>query len=181
MAAIPGCSGDDGKPQRAEAPAAKTSPAAAPRATPRHAHLPKGPIYRTDFDAPESLRKPSTHSLRRAHEIPIEVNDGTCSGNFDVEKRFDHVTVSEKSYAVVVTVFMRPEPKPPKQHGIRVCEGVGLIFTHVVRLPHPLGNRALVDGAGWRTESGRDEPAVDVPATDGRLERIAEAHYHPSE
>ena len=178
LVAAPGCSGDHDVSKPRHAAKAHAEPRLPKPRLPKPRHVKP---YRTDFEPPGSLWKPSSHSLRGAHEIPIEVNDGTCFPGdpryTDAERRFDHVTVAETRYAAVVTVYMQPEPRPPKQHGMRMCAGVGLFFTHVVRLPHPLGNRALVDGAGYPADSGFDKPAIVVPAPDKRLERIAEAHF----
>lgn len=134
--------------------------------------------YVTDFDPPPSLSGKDA-TLRHARAIRINVRDGTCFPSdrhfHDAARRFDHVEVSETNYALVVKVYMRPEPDPPpQQDGARVCAGVGLEFSQVVHLAHPLGKRALVDGG---FDYGSHAGTIRVNASDKYLERLAEAKY----
>ena len=139
------------------------------------------PIYRAPFEPPPALtaREPRV-AARRALTIKIDVQDGTCEGSPDsVARRFDHVTVRSTSYAVIVTAYMRPEPKPsPQPDGGYTCAGVGVHFTRIVQLPTPLGDRALVDG-GFEDSLSRTgyDPTIRVQARARRLEKLAEDRF----
>ena len=135
--------------------------------------------YVVAFEPPDSLVSRASAPARRSRTIVLTVDDGTCfpgTPPSKVASRLDHVSVRESSYAAVVTIFMRPEREPPKQaDGKRWCNGVGVLFRHVIRLRRPLGDRALVDGGFPGPTAPR--PTIVVPASDKQLERVAEARF----
>jgi hypothetical protein len=86
---------------------------------------------------------------RRSRRMVIQVDDGTCRpGHRDLaRRRLDHVRVVSRSDAVFIVVWMRQERPLTDQ----ACFGIGQSFRLGVRLPTPLGHRALVSPiqAAW--------------------------------
>jgi hypothetical protein len=164
-AAVGGCGGGSGR-------AAATATRTAARAT----------VYRAKWEPTFKLDRSGRRVLtvaRNSRGISLEVVDGTCYPRDPrfaaVSRRFDHASVTESSDAVIVTVFMRPEPAPANPN----CAPAGVGFAHRIALGHPLGRRALVDGGEPRIGGGGALDVIRVPATDRRLERQAEAQFGP--
>jgi hypothetical protein len=131
------------------------------------------PTFRLD---PSGLRVPSLS--RSSRRLTLEIIDATCHPHdprfADVSRRFARAAVREEHAAVVVTVFMHPEPEASPG-----CVPAGVGFSETITLPHPLGPRALVDGGDPRLGGGGVIAVIRVPATSRALERQAEGQFGP--
>ncbi len=125
-------------------------------------------LYRTNWRLPYNAKV-----SRTSRSLTIRVRAGTCFPDdkryTNAARRLDHVEAKRVERAVLVTVWMRPEPSA---HG-GLCGGVGLEFSHTVLLPAPVGRGALIDG-------GAEQPdRVKLPALDRSVEKSVEEQYGP--
>jgi hypothetical protein len=84
-------------------------------------------------------RKPSP----RSRVLRIRANTGTCDlehPGADIRKRFDRVKIEKRRHSFRLVVLLRMDDR-------RVCAGVGWEPRFKVRLPVPIGGRALFDAS----------------------------------
>jgi hypothetical protein len=95
-------------------------------------------------------RKPD----RNARAIDLVITTGVCTAA-QPSSRLDRVLLSWSTHRLLVTVLLRPDTPPPGS----VCPSVAVTVEVKVRLPRPLGGRAVYDGAL-------------VPATPAKVSRV---------
>jgi hypothetical protein len=84
-------------------------------------------------------RKPSS----RSRVLHIRANTGTCDlehPGADIRKRFDRMKIEKRRHSFSLIVLLRVDDR-------RLCAGVGWEPRFKVRLPVPLGRRALFDAS----------------------------------
>jgi hypothetical protein len=112
---------------------------------------------------------------RTTLQLRLQVVDQTCHPNdprfANARRRFAGAIVHEQRAAVIVTVYMHPEPP------VKGCVPAGVGFPITVTLAHPLGARALVDGGTPPIGGGAPIAVIRIPAQSRALEREAEARY----
>jgi hypothetical protein len=138
-------------------------------------------IYATKWEPAFRLNRSGRRIVsisRTTRRLTLEIVDHTCHPGdprfADAGRRFARARIVQQTAAVIITVFMHPEPNPP-----RACVPAGIGFSKTVALPHPLGPRALVDGGNPKLGGGGVLAVIRVPATSGKLERRAEAQFGP--
>jgi hypothetical protein len=112
---------------------------------------------------------------RTALQLRLQVVDQTCHPNdprfANAARRFAGAIVREQRAAVIVTMYMHPEPP------VKRCVPAGVGFPVTVTLAHPVGARALVDGGTRPIGGGAPIAVIRIPAQSRALEREAEARY----
>lgn len=137
-------------------------------------------VYATKWEPAYTLNRSGRRIQsisRSARSETLEIVDRTCyprDARFvDASRRLARTKVIEQPAAVIITVFMHPEP-PPRTP----CVPAGIGFAKKITLPHPLGARALVDGGNPKLGGGVIA-VIRVAATNRGLERRAEARFGP--
>ena len=89
--------------------------------------------------SPERLRQPELD--RNSHDIRIQITTGRCVQDETATAVLDHVEINSDEDSVTLKVLMKPPDRAS------TCYAVGDTLSHVVELPEPLRDRALLDGS----------------------------------
>jgi hypothetical protein len=106
---------------------------------------------------------------RSQRYIDVQVESGTCVGSDErsPEQRFDRAVVSITRRAYVVSLLEDDDLGPEE-----LCFGVGVGYERRIRLPGPIGQRAIV------SLDGRWNSAVVLPPLTRRDTRTLARRYH---
>ena len=115
-----------------------------------------------------SRHRPFSRSSRR---LAILVESGHCVDRGKpqlAERRFLGARIEETPKAVTVTALELPE-----KHRSKICAGIGESFIRTIRLPQPVGRRAVIDGS---TSDLGDSP-IRYPALDPSVQQGLERTF----
>lgn len=112
-----------------------------------------GEDRRVASDEAFTVVAPGPSQIRRATELQLRFETGTChpGSDADIARQLNaplRVEIQDRPEAVVIKArldhaYVR-SISPPERGD--VCAGVGLEFTRRIRLPSPIGRRALLNG-----------------------------------
>lgn len=106
------------------------------------------------FEVESDVESPRRSEIRRTTELVLHLESGTCfpGDKEEIARQINapvRVEIQDRREAVVIKARIDHDyvkSFSPRLREGESCGGVGIIFTRRVRLPTPIGKRALLNG-----------------------------------